>query len=186
MNILKRLYKIIYNFHISKKFKSCGHRVGFTSIGFWYGTEFISIGNNCCFDKDLFLTAWYFNKDEHEPSIIIGDNCSFGAYNHISCLNRIEIGDGLLTGKWVTIVDNSHGTSNFEDMKIRPWLRKIVSPGPVIIERNVWIGDKATILPNVTIGEGAIIGANSVVTKDIPKYSVVVGNPAKVIKTYSK
>lgn len=59
----------------------------------------------------------------------------------------------------------------------------MVSKGPVIIEDNVWIGDKATILANVTIGKGAVVAANSVVTKDVPAYSVVAGIPAKVIKT---
>ena len=57
------------------------------------------------------------------------------------------------------------------------------SKGPVIIQDNVWIGEKATILPGVTIGEGAIIGANSVVTKDVPAKSLVVGCPAKIVKT---
>ena len=50
------------------------------------------------------------------------------------------------------------------------------------IGNNVWIGDKATILPDVTIGDGAVIAANSVVTKDVPAYNVVAGNPAKVVK----
>lgn len=52
----------------------------------------------------------------------------------------------------------------------------------MIIGNNVWIGDKATILPNVSIGNGAIIAANSVVTKDVPEYCIVAGNPAKIIK----
>lgn len=64
-----------------------------------------------------------------------------------------------------------------------PLFRPLFSKGPVIIGKNVWIGDKATILPGVTIGDGSIIGANSVVTKDVPAYSVVAGNPAKIIKT---
>ena len=58
----------------------------------------------------------------------------------------------------------------------------MTSKGPVIIGDNVWIGDKATILGGVTIGESVIIAANSVVTKDVPPYSVVAGIPAKVIK----
>ena len=65
-----------------------------------------------------------------------------------------------------------------------PLKRPIVSKGPVRIGDNVWIGDKATILPNVSIGNGAIIAANAVVTKDVPPYSVAAGNPAKIIKTF--
>lgn len=67
-------------------------------------------------------------------------------------------------------------------MDMPPTQRPIYSKGPVVIGDNVWIGDKATILPNVSIGKGAIIAANSVVTKDVPEYSVFAGNPAKIIK----
>ena len=88
----------------------------------------------------------------------------------------------MLTGKWVTITDNSHGETDKDTLGMRPQKRTITSKGPVVIGNNVWIGDKATILPGVTIGDGAVIAANAVVTKDVPPYSVVGGNPAKVIK----
>ena len=117
-----------------------------------------------------------------EPKLSIGNNCSFGAYNHITCANRVTIGDSLLTGKWVTITDNSHGETDKVTLGMRPQKRPITSKGPVVIGNNVGIGDKATILPGVTIGDGAVIAANAVVTKDVPAYSVVGGNPAKVIK----
>ena len=126
-----------------------------------------------------YLTAW---DSICEPSLIIGDNANIGAFNHITCANKIQIGNNMLTGKYVTITDNSHGTTNYNDLLLAPRKRKIYSKGPVIIGNNVWIGDKATILPNVTIGDGAVIAANSVVTKDVPSYSVVAGNPAKIIK----
>ncbi len=54
---------------------------------------------------------------------------------------------------------------------------------PVVIEDDVWIGSRVTILPGVTIGRGSVVGAAAVVTKDVPPYSVVAGNPAKVVKT---
>jgi acetyltransferase-like isoleucine patch superfamily enzyme len=63
-----------------------------------------------------------------------------------------------------------------------PIKRSLFSKGPVIIGDNVWIGDKATILPGVSIGNGAVIAANAVVTKDVPAYSVAAGNPARIIK----
>ena len=65
-------------------------------------------------------------------------------------------------------------------------MRSVMSKGPVIIGNDVWIGDKATILPGVTIGDGAVIAANAVVTKDVPAYSVVAGNPAKIVKQAEK
>ena len=63
-----------------------------------------------------------------------------------------------------------------------PGSPEFIGKGPVIIEDNVWIGDKATILSGVKIGKGAIVAANAVVTKDVPAYSVVAGNPAKIIR----
>lgn len=154
--------------------------------------EYITIGEGTAFGEQVFLTAWdsfMCIKDGKEflqkftPSIIIGKNCHFGFNNHITAVNNITIGDNLLTGKWVTITDNSHGEVTIEQMVLDPLKRPIVSKGPIHIGDNVWIGDKATILPNVSIGNGAIIAANAVVTKDVPPYSVAAGNPAKVIKT---
>lgn len=175
-----RLFSKIRNLYLSRNFAFCGERVGFINIKHLIGGDFITIGDDCCFGDDLVLTAW--SIDGSKPSIKIGKNCSFGSWNHISCTNAITIGDGLLTGKWVTIVDNDHGTTDLDSLQIRPWLRPIVSKGPINIGKNVWIGDKATILAGVTIGDGAVIAANAVVTKDVPAYSVVGGNPAKVIK----
>lgn len=103
---------------------------------------------------------------------------------HITAINRITIGNDVLTGRWVTITDNSHGDTDYSTLQMRPVSRPLISKGPVLIGNNVWIGDKVTILPGVTIGEGAVIAANAVVTKDIPAYSVAVGNPARVIKQH--
>ena len=76
---------------------------------------------------------------------------------------------------------NNHGSTALSDLQIRPQDRALTSKGSVRIGNNVWIGDKVAILGNVTIGDGAIIGANSVVTKDIPANAVAVGSPARII-----
>lgn len=117
-----------------------------------------------------------------QPELIIGDNVSIGEYCHITCADRVVIGNGVLTGRFVLITDNGHGANLPEEMDIMPLKREACSKGPIIIGNNVWIGDKATILPNVKIGDCAIIGANSVVTKDVPAFAVVGGNPAKILK----
>ena len=97
-------------------------------------------------------------------------------------LTRYKIGDHLLTGNDVLISDNNHGVIEKKDLQISPQDRSLSSKGEIIIGNNVWIGDKACIIGKVTIGDGAIIGANSVVTKDVPAYSVVAGVPAKLLK----
>ena len=179
-----------------KRFKGELKNVGFLGeIGQINCPECITIGDGTWFGEGVFLTAWdHFDSivegklyvQHFTPSIIIGKNCHFGVQNHITCTNKISIGDNLLTGKWVTITDNSHGESSMEYLNIDPLRRPIISKGPVSIGKNVWIGDKATILPNVSIGDGAIIAANAVITKDVPPYSVAGGNPAKIIKVITK
>ena len=67
-------------------------------------------------------------------------------------------------------------------MLLPPVQRQMVVKGPVVVEDNVWIGERVCILSGVTVGKGAIVAANSVVTKDVPPYSVVGGVPAKLIK----
>lgn len=181
--------------NLRKTFKECGNDVFFRTVGLIKNPECISIGNHCSFGKDIFLTAWnrshYVIPDNdkavHEeilhPCVVIGNNCDFGAYNHITAINQVVIGNGCLTGKWVTITDNSHGTTDMPTLRLQPSLRKLYSKGPVIIGDNVWIGDKATVLPNVKIGDGSVIAANAVVTKNVPPYSVVAGNPAIIVKS---
>lgn len=171
-----------------------GKDVSFGVINEIRGTEFMQIGRNTAFSDYLYLTAWgnaeCLELTGHEsncqsPRLCIGEHCRFGAYNHITCINRITIGNNCLTGKWVTITDNSHGDTDLESLKIAPINRPLVSKGAVTIGNNVWIGDKVTILPGVSIGDGAVIGANAVVTKDVPPYCVVGGNPARIIKRQS-
>lgn len=168
-----------------------GENVKFGIINEIKGAKFMTIGKDTAFSDFLYITVWNSNDSQtltghktpySEPQLCIGKNCRFGAYNHITCINKIIIGNNLLTGKWVTITDNSHGSTNPESLAINPISRPLVSKGPVIIGNNVWIGDKATILPGIAIGDGAVIGANAVVTKDVPAYCVVGGNPAKIIK----
>ena len=83
----------------------------------------------------------------------------------------------------MTISDNSHERTDMNDIKMAPAKRPIYSKGPVVIIDNVWIGDKATVLAGVTIGESAVIGVNTVVTKDVPPYSIVVWSPMRIINT---
>jgi acetyltransferase-like isoleucine patch superfamily enzyme len=151
------------------------------------GPQFITIDKQSNIQTGTYLTAWnQCGATKFSPLITIGSDCHIGAYNHITSVNRIIIGNGFVSGKWVTITDNSHGDTLFESLSIPVSKREIVTKGPVIIGKNVWIGDKATILPGVTIGDSVVVGANSVVTNDIPPFCVVAGNPARIMKTIKK
>lgn len=182
-SISKSLYALCYSYWIGFNLKNyTGGGIKINPHCILRGGKYISIGRSSSLSSYCILTAWdNIRGKRYTPSIEIGENVSIGQYCHITSTNKIVIGNGVLTGRWVTITDNSHGETDYASLQIQPSLRAVVSHGPVIIEDNVWIGDKATILPNVHIGKGAVIAANAVVTKDVPAYAIVGGIPAKVI-----
>ena len=147
------------------------------------GKKYIEIGDYCLIGRNSNITAHEMPQYNTPVKISIGDGCMFGPDMHITAVNSIRIGKNVRTGKSVLISDNSHGDP--KDMALRniaPNARPIYSKGAIVIGDNVWIGEKAAILAGVTIGEGAIIGANAVVTKNIPPYSIAAGIPARIIK----
>lgn len=114
-----------------------------------------------------------------DPSkVSIGDRVSIHEYTYIAGGGEITIGNCVAIANNCTIVSESH---NFFERNI-PIKDQGVTAQPVSIGNDVWIGSKVTILGNVKIGNGAIIGAGSVVNKDIPAYAIAVGVPCKVIK----
>ena len=145
--------------------------------------EFIEIGKRCIISPQTVLSTTQ-NDISNSPRLVIEDDVWIGHGCHLTASNSVTIGKGTLLGKYITITDNSHGAIIDEEADILPSRRPVVSKGPVIIGKNVWIGDKAVILPGVTIGDSVIVGAESVVTHDVPARSIVVGNPAKIIRTY--
>ncbi len=147
------------------------------------GEKYIRIGKDVTIGQLTQLTAWdRFEEQRFSPEIVIGDGCAIGDGAHITAVNHIELGKNVLTGKYVLITDNSHGEADASQLDMAPNKRPLVSKGPVVIGDNVWIGEKASILPGVTIGNGAIIAAGAVVTKDVPAGCIARGVPAKSYK----
>lgn len=167
------LYRFCFkNFHGKIKFP---HQI--------VGEQYIAIGKGTIIWPGVILTAWdKYESQSFTPSITIGENCDINENNHISACNSITIGNNVLTGRYVYISDNSHGTTDSDFLDIHPLKRPLTSKGPVVIGNNVWIGEHVCILSGVTIGDGAIIAANAVVTHDIPAYALAGGVPAKIIK----
>lgn len=122
-----------------------------------------------------------------DKKLIIGKNCKIGDYVHIAAGERVTIGNNCLMASKIYISDISHGdySGQFEHCSpdIPPDSRKLYTK-PVSIGNNVWIGENACILSGVTIGDGCIIGANSVVNRDVPNCCMVAGSPAQEIKKY--
>lgn len=151
------------------------------------GCRNVRVGARTRMEAHGIIGCWEkFGENQHyKPEIIIGDDCNIGEYCHITAIHRITIGKNLLTGRFVYIGDNAHGGLSLEEAAIPPISRPLHSKGEIVIGDNVWIGDKATILGGVKIGNNVIIAANAVVTKDIPSNSLVAGVPAKIIKSLS-
>lgn len=156
------------------RFGKMGKKVVFGKHLTLIGCKRIELGYAVSLGDFTSISTWGTGRLE------IGDYASIGRLCHITAFDRIQIGNHVLLGEMITITDNSHGDST--DLLTPPLKRPLTSKGPVTIEDKVWIGDKATILPGVHIGEGAVVGANSVVTHDVPAHTIVAGNPARIIK----
>lgn len=127
-------------------------------------------------------------------SIEIGDHFYLGPHSFIGAETSIKIGRCVIISNDVRVYDNNnHPTSpkareymSLNGFTNDNWAWHHAKSSPVIIEDNVWIGQFSTILKGVTIGKGSIVATRSVVTKDVPPYSIVAGNPAKVVKQLEK
>lgn len=150
---------------------------------YFRGTQYMSVGKNVVFSRGTRIeaVAMYMGK-RYKPTIEIGNRVQFNPNCHIGAINKVVIADDVLIGSNVLITDHSHGEVTREELSIPPRKRRLYSKGAVMIHKGVWIGENVSILPGVTIGKNAIIGANAVVTKDVPENAVMGGNPAKVIK----
>lgn len=131
----------------------------------------------------------------HGGQIDIGSDCFIGENTRIWSASSIKIGDRVLISHDVNIHDNnSHSVSatsrarHFEQIfsSGHPKVLLDVPASPIIIQNDAWIGFGATVLKGVTIGEGAIVGAGSMVTKDVAPFTIVVGNPARVVGVSTK
>lgn len=112
-------------------------------------------------------------------NVIIGDRTKIGLSNTI--IGPVTIGNDIRLAQNITLSGLNH---NYEDVSV-PIHVQGVSTSPIVIEDNSWIGANVVVVAGVTIGKHCIVAAGSIVTKDIPPYSVAVGNPARVLKQYN-
>jgi acetyltransferase-like isoleucine patch superfamily enzyme len=139
--------------------------------------HFKSIGVGCVY-KSIRSTFLY------SGNIVMGDYVNIGLSADFDGAGGIEIGKGAIFGPDVIIYTRNHNY-NSDDLKALPY-DNVCYTSKVVINEYAWIGRRVIFLPGITIGKGAIIGAGSVVSKDIPDYAVAVGNPAKVVKYRNK
>jgi lipopolysaccharide O-acetyltransferase len=128
-------------------------------------------------------SVWLESVDGH-GYIEIGEHVNFSDNVHVGAWCHIQICDGVLVGSRVLISDHSHGPTprmpDF-DVSLPPNKRPLFSKGPIVIGSRAWLGDGVCVLSGVSVGEGAIVGANSVVVCDVPAHTVWAGVPARQI-----
>ncbi len=185
INLINKISKI-YTYFVGKGFYEFGTGIIIKPILNTTNREFISIGKNV----NIGSFSWIAVSTEfagtpctsnNRVRLIIGDNTSIGNNAFIIANNYLKIGSNVIISNYVYISDHHHG---FNDIHNPITQQSLTNGDSVVIGDNVFVGTKACILPNVRIGERSIIGAASVVTKDVPPYHIVAGNPAKKIKKY--
>mgnify|MGYP004641149393 FL=1 len=145
--------------------------------------KYISMGDQCRIGNDCRISVYKeFGGKVNTPELIFGDRVYMGDHISILCADKILIKDDVLMASYIMITSENHGMD--VEGEIGYGKQKLITQ-PVTIENGVWIGEKAIILPGVTIGEKAIVAAGAVVTKDVPPYTIVAGNPARILKRYN-
>ena len=144
------------------------------------GEKRIAIGDRVFMDAGCWLQSLP-DGDNESVAISIGSGTSIAGTCVISAVRKICLEQDVLLARNVYISDHIHKYTQTGVPIHDQGLDKIK---PVVIRRGAWLGQNVVVCPGVTIGEGAVIGANSVVTQDIPDFSVAVGAPARVVKSF--
>ena len=183
-DIFRKLYSKTLLFFIRRKFDLFTVGSG-TKILSWrikgHKSSRATIGNDC-------IINGYIAIEKENATLSIGDRCFIGK-GLISIAEGIDIGNDVMISWGVTITDHNSHSLKFTERKndIKDWHCRnknwsAVKIKNVVIQDKAWIGFNATLLKGITIGEGAIIGAGSVVSNDVAPFTIVAGNPARVIR----
>ena len=165
----------------------------FSSMGrstVWWNAKidnpgYISIGDGVAVRSGSWIYAVVSDQagNRFNPSVEIGDRVYLGHRLHLTAINRVTIEDDVMIADGVYISDNFH---DYRDITRPVQKQQVFSKGPVLIRRGAFIGEGARIVGPVTVGKNSVVGSNSVVTRDVPDYSVAVGIPARIIRRYDE
>jgi len=168
------MYKIALTFYylVISKLPNSRFWNAFNSIRVWYVSKVLKViqySEGCIFEQNVYISAG-------------GERVKIGMHTHINenvFIQAASIGNYVMIGPNVSLLSNSHIHKRID---IPMEMQGMTENTPVVIEDDVWIGRNVIVLPGITIQKGSIIGAGSIVTKNIESYSVMGGIPAKLIK----
>lgn len=174
-SIVRNTYSLLYK----TKFGSIGKKSYFLKPMFISGKKYIFMGRDVGFWNGArieMIDSWH--EQSFSPYLKVGNHVNIGQNLHLTCSEKIIIEDNVVCSARVTITDINHDYSD----KNCAVLEQGIRTQPVRICEGAFIGINAVILPGVTIGKHAVVGANAVVTKNVPDYAIVGGVPAKIIR----
>lgn len=176
--VLEKLARTWFALRHRGSFKHIGGKTVIASPFRLDGPEGISIGSETFVQRG----GWLYCRgiDGKPASLTIGDGCVFGYNNHVTAVREVLIGDEVLTANNVFISDNVHG---FDDISTPIMHQPVLFKKAVSIGSGSWIGENACII-GASVGRNCVIGANAVVTRDVPDFCVAAGVPAVVIRQY--
>jgi acetyltransferase-like isoleucine patch superfamily enzyme len=182
LNFFGKAKRFLRKAALRKQFKSFGQSVTLMEPCMITNPQYIEIGDNVRIREYSRIEAVDFDgATRFHPVLKIKSGTKIEQFFHIGACEYVEICENVLIAGRVYISDHNHC---FSDVNKPIMSQGIKSGGRVIIQQNAWLGEGCVILPGVTVGRNSIVGANAVVTKDVPPYSIVVGSPAKIIKQY--
>jgi acetyltransferase-like isoleucine patch superfamily enzyme len=179
INSYNKLLAFSYSMLMSYKFREWGRNSRLGQGAKLFDPQLVLVGSNVRISEQAWINAKDYRGDGL-PTLKIGDGTYIGRQVQINAWQSVTIGCNVLIADRVFISDADH---NFKDACTPIRLQGDSFIGAVVLEDGCWLGIGSVILPGVTIGKNAVVGANAVVTKDVPSRAVVGGIPAKVIKS---
>ena len=180
--MIKKVNKWLNEYVFMKRgFGSLGSNCFIGRHSYYQNKHNMYIGN----DTTIFSNARIQSLEaivDKPPKITIGNHCYIGYYFTILAGADVTIENNVLIASHVIITSENHSVDPESNI---PYMDQSLIVSPVVIKEGAWIGEKAIILPGVTVGKKSVIGGGSVVTKNVPDYTMVAGNPAKIIKQYN-
>jgi acetyltransferase-like isoleucine patch superfamily enzyme len=146
--------------------------------------QLMAIGDDVIVHRDVWLHAWPSDRNPSRTPLSVGDRVLIGRRSHISARNLVVIGDDTIVSAAVLIQDHGHA---YDDATVPIRLQGIVPGGRIRIGKGSWIGQGAVIIcteGELVIGDNCVVAANAVVTRSAAPFSVISGNPARVVKQF--